>query len=285
MLDLTTFPDPIFEEALAVATARQNARRLATTDLPIIVEGEPGTGRRTLATDLSLLRREQSGNAIVQLDAVGDIDIKTRSQLNDNAGRRFEVLVDNLESLSKQSQVELSDLARRHKIRIVAVARWYDKSDDDPDDARQRATSLDSDGGAARVLLPPLRDRGDDVLRWAQFLLERAAIRFARPAPRLSPGAQRAIRRGRWPGNLIELDATLNRSLCLSISDKLDASDLGLADGDAATPEFEPLADALENFRRSYVARALAYYSGNRTQTARALKVDPRTIFRYLEKK
>jgi DNA-binding NtrC family response regulator len=66
------------------------------------------------------------------------------------------------------------------------------------------------------------------------------------------------------------------------MSQKLDASDLGLAEGETA---LQPLANAVEDFRRSYIDRALAHFSGNRTQTARALGVDVRTIFRYLEKK
>lgn len=274
--------DPIFAEASAVTAARTNARKLAASDLPIIIEGEPGTGRRTLAADVILLRHEQSGNAIVQLDTVGDLDARFRSQFDKTAGGCIEVLVGNLESLSQRAQVELSNLTRRHQIRIVAVARWHDKDDIDTE---HQVPSLDADGGAVRILLPALRDRGDDLLRWAQYILERAAARLGRPTPRLSPGAERAIRSVRWPGNLIELDATLNRSLCLSVSEELEASDLGLPDGDSTSSTFEPLAEAIENFRKTYVARALAYYSGNRTQTARALKVDPRTIFRYLEKK
>lgn len=47
----------------------------------------------------------------------------------------------------------------------------------------------------------------------------------------------------------------------------------------------QPLSVALDQFRKSYIDRTLAYFSGNRSQAARALGVDVRTIFRYLEKK
>ena len=101
------------------------------------------------------------------------------------------------------------------------------------------------------------------------------------PAPELAAGALNALREHRWPGNLIELGAVLSRALCLSASQKLEATDLGLTEGE--TP-IRVLADAIEQFRKSYIDRALAHYSGNRSKAARALGVDVRTIFRHLKK-
>ena len=62
----------------------------------------------------------------------------------------------------------------------------------------------------------------------------------------------------------------------------LGPEDLGLGDG--SLPEILPLADAKEKFQRDYINHVLQLNNGNRTKTARDLGVDPRTIFRHLER-
>ena len=66
-----------------------------------------------------------------------------------------------------------------------------------------------------------------------------------------------------------------------------DGTMIGPADLDLkqdAPPEILPLADARERFQKDYIMEVLSYNNGNRTKTARDLDVDPRTVFRYLEK-
>jgi len=62
----------------------------------------------------------------------------------------------------------------------------------------------------------------------------------------------------------------------------LGPEDLGLGDG--SLPEILPLAEAKEKYQREYINHVLALNNGNRTKTARDLGVDPRTIFRHLER-
>jgi DNA-binding NtrC family response regulator len=76
------------------------------------------------------------------------------------------------------------------------------------------------------------------------------------------------------------------RATALANDDVLRLEDLGLPDVMAAeSSAFPPLADAVETFRREYILRALDRCGGNRTQAARLLGVEPRTVFRYLEQK
>ena len=107
-----------------------------------------------------------------------------------------------------------------------------------------------------------------------------AVARLSVQAPSFKADALNAMLRHRWPGNLIELEALLHRTLCLSWAEKLSSSDLGLGEPDIA---IQPLTDAVEQFRLTYIERALAHFSCNRTQAAKALGIDVRTIFRDLE--
>jgi DNA-binding NtrC family response regulator len=130
--------------------------------------------------------------------------------------------------------------------------------------------------------LPPLRDRGDDVLIIAKTLLSKYAEELSSAVKGFSPGALSAIRKYAWPGNIRQLENRLKKALVLCDQTLLSAEDLDL--GVSADAGIMPLEKAKEEFQRRYVLEALERNNGNRTQTARDLGVDPRTIFRYLEK-
>lgn len=148
----------------------------------------------------------------------------------------------------------------------------------------ERATpdALDHHIGSTVLTLPPLRERGGDLEKWADYFLLRCSQRLSVRPPRLSADALAALRRQRWPGNLIELEAVLSRATCLTAKTVFDAEDIGLPSTAKGEPVFLPLFDAVDRFKADYIARALAHFSGNRTRTAAALSVDVRTIFRMI---
>jgi len=133
-----------------------------------------------------------------------------------------------------------------------------------------------------QVELPPLRVRGDDVLVVARYLLSRYAREYDVKVKGLSPNAAVAIRKHNWPGNIRELENRIKKAIVLCESTVIGPDDLGLT-GDVL-PQILTLADAKDKFQREYINEVLALNNGNRTKTARDLGVDPRTIFRHLEK-
>jgi transcriptional regulator with PAS, ATPase and Fis domain len=130
--------------------------------------------------------------------------------------------------------------------------------------------------------LPPLRERGDDVLMLARYLLSRFAGEYSSRARGFAPAAAAAIRKHTWPGNIRELENRIKKAVVFCEGVLLSAEDLGLADLEA--PPILNLAQAKEDFQRRYINEVLARNGGNRTKTARDLGVDPRTIFRHLER-
>ncbi len=147
------------------------------------------------------------------------------------------------------------------------------------------------------VPIPPLRERGNDVLLLAGRFLELNRARLGLRSLRLSPDAQAALRRYPWPGNVRELEHVISRAALKALSRGADATaivtlEAGLLDLDAldapatAAPPAPPgapvpspattttLRDAVDACQRQAIDAALARHSGNWAQAARALEVD-----------
>ena len=130
--------------------------------------------------------------------------------------------------------------------------------------------------------LPPLRERGEDIQLIARWLLDRYNQEFGRKVKGFNADAVIAIQKYPWPGNIRQLENKIKKAVVLSEKALLGPEDLDLQ------PEFlkpiMPLAEAKEEFQRRYINEVLERNAGNRTKTAHDLGVDPRTIFRHLEK-
>jgi DNA-binding NtrC family response regulator len=130
--------------------------------------------------------------------------------------------------------------------------------------------------------LPPLRDRGEDIMVIAKFFLNKYSEEYGSKVRGFSPNAVIAIRKYHWPGNIRQLENHLKKATVLSEKALIGPEDLDLSADDLHP--ILPLLQAKEEFQRRYINEILARNNGNRTKTARDLGVDPRTIFRHLER-
>src|SRR5581483_11516554 len=132
------------------------------------------------------------------------------------------------------------------------------------------------------IFLPPLRERGDDVIIIGKVLLSKYATEMGSKVQGFTPQALAAIKKFTWPGNIRQLENKIKKALVLCDRNLLSPEDLDL--GPQAESPIMPLEKAKEEFQRRYVLEILERNNGNRTQTARDVGVAPRTIFRYLER-
>ena len=130
--------------------------------------------------------------------------------------------------------------------------------------------------------LPPLRERGEDVAILAKFLLNKYAAEFGAPVKGFTPKALTALHHYDWPGNIRQLENRIKKAIVLADKTLIGAEDLDL--GGERQRTVVPLTQAREDFTRQYILEVLERNGGNRTRTARDLGVDPRTVFRYLER-
>lgn len=134
------------------------------------------------------------------------------------------------------------------------------------------------------IRLPPLRDRREDIPVLAMVFLRRHAARYGKAITTFDPAAVQAMLDHVWPGNIRELEHTVERAVLLAHGDTIRAADLALMPrgaGMAGTPaRFEEL--TLDEAERTLIQRALARHDGNVPAAARALGISRSALYRRM---
>ena len=139
------------------------------------------------------------------------------------------------------------------------------------------------------IHLPPLRERGDDILLLAHHFLEQHAVKYGRALPVFDASAVEALHAHRWPGNVRELQHVLERAVLLCRGDAIVAADLGL-EAPSRLANHAPGATAgvatlnLEQNERELIRRALAACAGNVNEAARLLGLSRSGLYRRLQR-
>ena len=136
------------------------------------------------------------------------------------------------------------------------------------------------------IELPPLRDRGDDVLLLARRFLDEYAAKYDAAVEAFTEEARAALRDYHWPGNVRELKHTVERAVILSEADRIGPDDLRFS---APSPEASS-DDAhletldLDQLEQAAVRQALSKHGGNVSEAARELGISRRALYRRIEK-
>lgn len=133
------------------------------------------------------------------------------------------------------------------------------------------------------IHIPPLRERGEDVLLLADHFLKRYAHKYKKEISGLSREARQKLMRYRWPGNVRELQHAIERAVILSDASLLKPADFMLQ------PQPERKADAdetlnLEQLERNAIERAMRRSEGNLSRAAEYLGITRYALYRKLEK-
>ncbi len=295
----------------ACASIREVFRKLekvAATDISVLITGDTGTGKELVAREIHRRSTRLNGpfvtincgaipENLIESELFGHVRGAFTGAVMDRPGK-FHVanggtlFLDEIGELPLNLQVKLlrvlqervvmrvgSSKPEKIDIRIVAATN---RDLDEMVRTRTFREDLYYRLNVVNLWLPPLRERGDDVLIIAKMLLSKYAEEFNSPVRGFAPAAIAAIKKYAWPGNIRQLQNRIKKALVLCESKLLSPDDLDL--GATAEIGILPLEKAKEDFQRRYVLEVLERNNGNRTQTARDLGVDPRTIFRYLEK-
>ena len=141
------------------------------------------------------------------------------------------------------------------------------------------------------IHLPPLRERGDDVLELLQHFSQLQHERTGRPALTWSPDARAIMKAYPWPGNVRELANIVERLAIMSNDSHVTSGAIGAVlpiprQGSSApvVPDDRGLTDTLDDVERKLIADALAWASGNVAEAARRLKTDRANLYRRMKR-
>jgi transcriptional regulator with GAF, ATPase, and Fis domain len=301
-----------FGEILGSSPAMQEVfrkvQRVAGTDITVLVSGETGTGKELIARELHN-RSSRAKGPFVSINCGAIPENLLESELFGHVRGAFTGAVANkpgrFQSANKGTLLldEIGEMPVALQVKILralqerAVCRVGDTVTESVDIRVIAATNRDLEAetkagrfredlyyrlNVVHLILPPLRERGDDIVVLARYLLSRFAQELGSKVRGFTPGAIAAVKRYPWPGNIREMENRIKKALVLADKAMLGAEDLGINPDEL--PAILTLADARERWQRQYINEVLNLNGGNRTRTARDLGVDPRTIFRHLER-
>ncbi|WP_109488772.1 sigma-54-dependent transcriptional regulator [Occallatibacter savannae] len=253
------------------------------------IEGEPGSGKHTLARHLYRIYRGRHS----EIEPWGFSRCDARnwllSQIDPQSLAGF-IFLDRVDLLSGPAQAlllrVLKDLDFRQSTALVVLAssesplRELARNSQFLTDLALRLTSI-------RLCVPPLRERREDLVPLANRLLLRIAARYRIQPVVLTSGAIARLLEHPWPGNLRELFSTLESAVIESSGGIIRAEDLSLpiriAPKASSIHSLELL--NLDAVMHQHIRRVLDLNHGNKLRTARQLGISRSTLYRLLEKR
>jgi DNA-binding NtrC family response regulator len=200
--------------------------RLATLDVPALVVGERGTGKRLVVGTIHA-NSARSGDPLTLVDCHAP-DVSTELDAALRPTSRGTVHLSGIDGLPARDQARLNVALRARfpseGARVIAstATNLIELSTAGEFD-RELAETL----GVITLTLPPLRERRDDLPRLVDVLLQRLSREVGRSIQGVEPEVERMFREHTWPGNIAELANVLRRAAILSATGVIGVDDLG----------------------------------------------------------
>jgi DNA-binding NtrC family response regulator len=288
----------------AMRAVFETIRKVAETDLTVLVRGESGTGKELVAQALHEASARSKGPFVAVNCAAISRELVESELFGHEKGAftgadarrvgRFEaahggtIFLDEIGDMAPDTQAKVLRVLQERSFERVGGGKPIAV------DVRVVAAThrdLEKDVAAGRfredlyyrlkvveIRLPALRERPEDLPALAERFLGQVAERLGRPKKQLSPGALAALAAHPWPGNARELRNVIEQSVVLAPGEEIEAADLRLGGAGAAAPAAagelpfsEAKRAAVEGFEREFLLRALRANGGNVSRTAEAI--------------
>jgi len=132
-----------------------------------------------------------------------------------------------------------------------------------------------------QIEIPPLRERGDDIIHLAEHFLLKYAGKYNKPNSRLTSGALQKLSRHSWPGNVRELEHAVERAVILSEGNILVEEDFVFSPKSGFEEE---TLTSIEDIEKYYIIKSLEKNQGKLTKVAEDLNLSRQTIYRKMKK-
>ncbi len=282
--------------------------RVGPSDANVLITGEHGTGKEVIARTLHSISL-RSAKPMVAVNAGGLSEGIFESELfghvrgsftdakSDRAGR-FELaeggtlFLDEIANIPLNLQNKLlrvletgeyervgSSKTRRANVRLLSATNADLAEEVNAGRFRQdllyRLNTIE-------INLPPLRDRPTDIPLLAVHFLRQHAQRYGKKLNGFEDAAMQVILDHPWPGNIRELDHSVERAVLMAQGSAVSAADLGLRASRETTPRLEDM--SLDEVEYLLIKKALAHHEGNVSSAAEALGLSRSALYRRLQR-
>jgi len=300
-------------ESPAIEAVRSTIRRIADTDLAILILGENGTGKEVVARSIHYLSRRRD-QPFIAVNCAALTETLLESELfghekgaftdaRESRAGKFELASGGTLFLDEIGDMSLSGQAKLLRVIEDKVVVRVGGSTPIHTESRILAATNQDLGAMVRAKrfredlffrlnvvsleLPPLRERGEDVLRLADFFLQSFCRNMGRPAPKFSAAARKRLLAHAWPGNVRELRNLTERLAYLTTGDTVEAEDLVLIESGATDAERlaelrGSLAEATREFQQHYIRKTIDASRGNMSGAAKRLGLHRSNLYRKM---
>ena len=300
--------DSLIAESPAMQSVLETVERVAPTDANVLITGESGCGKGLIARLIheGSPRRERSlvtvnigslAETVFESEMFGHVKGAFTDAKNDRVGR-FELADGGTLFLDEIANIPVAQQGRLLRVLEDGQFERLGSSRTQRADVRVLAATnadIDAEITAGRfrsdllyrlntihIHLPPLRERGDDILRLAQRFLSQHAQHHRRGVASFSEPALSALRRYSWPGNVRELNHVIERAVLMARGSAIEPADLRLMPAAASPADRRPM--TLDEVELDAIRAALARHDGNVVAAAEELGMSRSALYRRMEK-
>jgi DNA-binding NtrC family response regulator len=301
-------PARIIGRSLAMKEVMAMVDKVASTPANVLITGENGTGKELIAREIHE-RSDRSAEIMVSVDLGAVPDSLFESELfghmkgaftdahSDRCGKiemahRGSLFFDEIGNLSLSMQSKLLQVLQNRTITRLGSSEVV------PVDIRLIcATNMDLEAmvkkGSFRmdllyrintigIELPPLRERGDDVLLLAAWFLHEFSRRYNKPGLILDDTAEEALKQWSWPGNVRELQHSIERAVILAETKNISADSFQFSP--ALSASSASLDGSLEEVEARLIRYAMNRNKGNMSAVAQQLEISRQTLYNKIKK-
>jgi transcriptional regulator with PAS, ATPase and Fis domain len=299
---------PQFHEVLNLAN------RYAMHDITVLITGETGTGKEVMAQYIHSLG-PRADKPFVGCNMTAIPETLVESELFGYVKGAFTGADRNKKGFVEAAEGgtlfldEIGDLApaiQLKLLRFLETREFYKVGESTPKTSDVRiiaATNKELDAAiqnngfrkdlyfrlnSARIILPPLHDRREDIILLVANFVYQACSQFRKPLKKVSSSAKALFLDYPWPGNIRELRSVVESAVMVSDGDYITLSDLPMNLQNYATGHREEIGTKairnIEEGEKNLIEEALRQTSGNKAKAAEALGISTRTLYRKIEK-
>lgn len=318
LVDDAASSTPLIGDHESINQVRKRAAKIAKTDLSVLVLGKNGTGKEVLARHIHYESERRNG-PFVAVNCAALVETLLESELfghekgaftdaNETRAGKFEqasggtLFLDEVGDMSPGGQAKLLRvLEDKVVVRVggsqtipvdVRVIAATNQPLEELIEQRLFREDLFFRLNVVSLTLPPLSQRGADVILLTEHFLEQFCYQIGRQVPSLDPTAISALRQHAWPGNIRELRNTVERICYLCAEDTVAVEDLMLTGsigggasgaGSAGRAVFaEVLTEATKEFQVEHIGQAIDACGGNMTDAAAMLGLHRSNLYRKM---